>query len=652
MKKIMSIGVVFCLVFSVILSTCALTFALNDVSLSVGGEVSKVQYSQVNNDEVIYIYSNSTQIIRQYIIAPEGSITYYRLIFEISGTSVPRTIYFDVNKGSVRQIRIANLSDPKRANVVVDVNKKPDYTLVPSQDGKALVLTIKGASNGNVTPSPTPAPVPTSTPTSTTKPTSTPVPSQSATPSPKPSGTPVPSTPTPSNNSGAGGTITRNGPVSWTMSGDTCVVTLEGITLSQSPSTSHPYIENRISAKILQITIPGNDTRFSKGFLSGNNIIKGVLINYNDKNNQTIIRISYHNAVTYTLSVSNGNSIIKIKEGSSTTPQPSATPAPTPSTKPSATPSPSVTPTPTPSTSPSRGIPDTMKNIQLGDGTNTAVKIVDKDIVTRYRQLSGSVVTDTDEDENTFTFMFPINIVNLGSGIADADAGVLKSVVAYSTSKNSYLMLTSKSSGVSFKIVEGSNSDELLIVPETNQPLPVSSKLVVLDPGHGGSDPGGVVGSYLEKDYNLDISLRVYNILKSKGVKVEITRTTDVFVALNDRADFANNKNADLFVSIHNNIMPSSYKGSMVLYYPTSYKGKAYAQIIQNNLVKDLGTGNIGIDDRGDLVVLKRTKMPAVLIEVACMSHPDDMALLNTESFRQKAAESIANSIIQIINSM
>jgi len=429
------------------------------------------------------------------------------------------------------------------------------------------------------------------------------------------------------------------------MSGDTCVVTLEGITLSQSPSTSHPYIENRVSAKILQITIPGNDTRLTKGFLSGNEVIKGVLINYNDKNNQTIIRISYHNAVTYTLSVSNGNSIIKIKEGGSPTPQPSATPSPTPSAKPSATPS--------PSTSPSRGIPYTMKNIQLGDGTNTAVKIVEKDIVTRYRQLSGSVVTDTDENNNTFTFMFPINIVDLGSGIVNTDAGVLKSVVAYSTTQNSYLMLTSKSSGVSFKIVEGTNSDELLIVPETNnQPLPVSSKLVVLDPGHGGSDPGGVVGSYLEKDYNLDISLRVYNILKSRGVKVEITRTTDVFVALNDRADFANNKNADLFVSIHNNIMPSSYKGSMVLYYPTSYKGKAYAQLIQNNLVKDLGTGNIGIDDRGDLVVLKRTKMPAVLIEVACMSHPDDLALLNTESFRQKAAESIANSIIQIINSM
>ena len=138
-------------------------------------------------------------------------------------------------------------------------------------------------------------------------------------------------------------------------------------------------------------------------------------------------------------------------------------------------------------------------------------------------------------------------------------------------------------------------------------------KLVVLDPGHGGSDPGGTVGTYYEKDYNLDIAMKCMEILKSKGVNVESTRTTDVFVSLDDRAEYANKRNAALFVSIHNNIMPDGYKGSMALYYPTSYNGKAYANIILNNLVKDLGTGNIGLKANGNLVVVRKTKMPAVL---------------------------------------
>jgi N-acetylmuramoyl-L-alanine amidase len=70
-----------------------------------------------------------------------------------------------------------------------------------------------------------------------------------------------------------------------------------------------------------------------------------------------------------------------------------------------------------------------------------------------------------------------------------------------------------------------------------------------------------------------------------------------------------------------------------------------------DNLVKDLKTANIGIQGRQNTVVLRDTKMPAILAEVACMSDAGDLELLNTESFKQKAAESIANSIIQILGS-
>ncbi|NMA65885.1 MAG: N-acetylmuramoyl-L-alanine amidase, partial [Clostridiaceae bacterium] len=291
-----------------------------------------------------------------------------------------------------------------------------------------------------------------------------------------------------------------------------------------------------------------------------------------------------------------------------------------------------------------------VKNIELGDGSNVALRLVNQGIVNRYRNSIGDIITDDSSKDGTFTFMMPKSIVDLGSGNVNLNNQLVKTVVTYTTSQNSFLMLNRTNPGQKFKIIEGSSPNELLVVTDLSSNT--NSKLVVLDPGHGGSDPGATVGSYFEKDYNLDIALKCMAILKSQGINVEITRTTDVFVSLDDRAEFANNKKADVFVSIHNNIMPNGYKGSMTLYYPTSYKGKEYARIIQDNLVKDLGTGNIGLKSDGKIVVLRKTKMPAVLAEIACMSDANDLAMLNTPSFRQKAAESLAKSIITILNSM
>lgn len=652
MKRIMSMGIAFCLIFSLILSIPVTTNALNDVQLNIGGSISKVAYSQEGTSEIISIFTSNTQVLNKYIIAPEGSIKHYRLCFEIANASVPQTIKFDVNKGSVGQVRLANMTNPTRTNVVVEISKKPDYTLEPSKDGKSLVLTIKGASTATPAPSSTPSATP------TPKPSTTPTPSPSSTPkassTPKPSSTPVPST-TPV--SSGNGSITKNGPLSWSMSGDSCIITLQGTALSQTDNENVPRLQLREKEKIIQITIPGKDTRFTDGFLSGNDIINGILINYSPKTNNTIIRISYKNTITYTHVVSNGSSVITVKKGSGTAP--SATPTPTP--KPSATPSPSASPTatpsstpvvtPSPSSTPSGGI----SNLVVGNGENGVVlRLVSPNIVARYRQYSSDIVIDDKTNDEAITFMIPVSIVNLGNGTTVINNSFIKSAVSYSTLYNSYLMINKASTANKFKIIEGSNVNELLIVLDSsgNGGGSTGKKLVVLDPGHGGSDPGGTVGNYYEKFYNLDIALKCEAILKSRGVNVEMTRRTDVFVSLDGRAEFANERNAALFVSIHNNIMPSGYKGTMALYYPSSYYGKAYAQLIKDNLVKDLGTRDLGLKGNGNLVVVRKTKMPAVLAEIACMSDSGDLALLNTESFRQKAAESLANSIIQILNSM
>ncbi len=731
MKKILSITLVFCLILSMLLGMSLKAQALNELELSTGGTASKITYAQTNNTEEIRVFAPGAKIVKQYVIPPEGAITHYRIGFEIADVNVPQTIKFDVNKGTVKQIRMANLSDPKRTSVVIETTKKPDYTLASAQDGKSVVLVLKGLSGSATTPS-TPSPTTTTTP----KPSTTPSPSVTPIPA---TTTPTPGTGTSLNSSGKP-VIKQNGPLSWTMSGDTCVITLNGISLSQSTVGTMPRFELREKEKILQITIPGKDTRFTDGILSGNSVIYGILVNYNQRQNATIIRITYHNSITFTHEISSGSSVIKVKAGNTSIPVSSGTPTPTPSPSqsPVTTPKPTASTTPSPNSTmsftfnqnsvkvttsnttgvkvyrlgnPSRIVMELpgkaasvdklmtvgslytratvtqasaqvvkvelftdllpewtlsqssgtinlslvktdITNIQGGNGDkNVALRLVSPGIVNRYRQYSDSVILDDSVANGTFTYMIPSSIINLGSGNLTTGDDLTKSITVYSTKQSSYLLLNKVDPNKQFKIVEGSSADELLIVVASSEGSSGSnnSKLVVLDPGHGGSDPGGTVGNFYEKNYNLDIALRCEAILKAKGINVVMTRTTDVFVGLDERANFANTKNASLFVSIHNNIMPTGYKGSMTLYYPSSYDGKAYAQIIQNNMVKDLGTYDLGLRARGDLVVIKKTKMPAVLAEVACMSHEDDLKLLNTEAFIQKSAESLAKSIIEIV---
>ncbi len=633
MKKIMSILLAFCLIFSLIINLPIQAQASNALEISTGGTVSKVTYLQNDNSEEIRIFSTSTDIVRQYIIAPEGSIKNYRLVFEISNVSVSKSIKFDINKGSVVQVRLANMSDPKRTSVVVETSVKPVYSLKPSSDRKSLVLVLNGSSTNTTVPTPTP------TPSTTPKPSTTPT----------PSATPQPTVTVPaSSGSNQSSVITKNGPLSWSLSGQTCKIELTGISLTQTTVGNTPRFEIREKEKLIQITIPGKDTRFTDGFLSGNSVIHGILVCYNLKQDSTIIRISYPEKITYSHTVSGGSSIFLINGSNTSLPVNSPVPTTTPvaSPKPSSTPAPSTSPTPSTTTQPSNS-PSNIK-AGLGDG-KTVLRLMGSSIVSKYNSYKDKIIID-DQGKGSVTFMIPVNIVNLGNGSMTINDGVIKSITIFSTAQSSFLTIEKVDAGKKLEITPGSSADELYVsVASTSTPVS-SSKVVVLDPGHGGSDPGAVINSYYEKTYNLDIALRCEAILKSKGVNVYMTRTTDVYVSLEDRVKFANSKNATVFVSIHNNSMPSGMKGSMVLYHYTSYNGKAYANIMLENMVKDLKTGNLGLSARQNTVVLRDTKMPAILAEVACMSDPGDLALLNTDSFIQKAAESLANSIIQILN--
>jgi N-acetylmuramoyl-L-alanine amidase len=650
MKKILSayLFVGFILLFSAGLLLNAQ--AASGMEKTVSGSVSKLAYNQSGSTEEIRIYTSKTTILRNFVLEPNSDCKNYRIGIEIADAVIHQNGAFDVNQGSVYQIRYANKKDPQAASIVIETTKKPDYTITPSGDGKYLSVVLKGGVSNQPSPSPAPSPTPEPTTNQT-----------------------VPVT----NNTGSTsvGAVTKNGAISLSIQGDTCLVKFEGINLN-SPFGSTgkvPSVELRQKERILQITLPGKDNRINDGIITGNNVVYGILVNYNQKLNSTIIRIVYDDAITYTQEVSGGSTVLKIKNSStgisgSTGNTGSTGGTSTPSPSPSPSPAPSPTPAPSSDSEPSRGGSSDRGgtvNIQAGDGDDVVLRITGANIVGKYRQYADEIITENDAARNSYAFMFPAELIDLGQGSINVNSAVVSTVTTLTTPSNSFLQLHKKDASKGFSIVEGSSANELLVVarslaedsPSTSVSNPSSKakgKLIVLDAGHGGSDPGAEFSGLLEKTFNLDITLKTEAILKQKGINVKLTRSNDVFVGLEERAELANKWGADLFISIHNNSMPAGMKGSMSFYYPTSYKGKTYAKIILDDLYNKLNMGAMGSNGLkgADYVVLRKTKMPAVLVEVACMSHPDDLNLLRSEAFRQRVAESLADSIIKILNQM
>jgi N-acetylmuramoyl-L-alanine amidase len=184
---------------------------------------------------------------------------------------------------------------------------------------------------------------------------------------------------------------------------------------------------------------------------------------------------------------------------------------------------------------------------------------------------------------------------------------------------------------------------------------PANPKLIVLDPGHGGSDRGASRADLQEGVLNLDLAKRVRALLIARGWQVQLTRDTDVDVfAANDSAhdelqardNIANQAGARLFVSIHCNSYINSGPSGTTVYY-SKPSDVSLAQIMDH----DLAMGGLDTKDDGivksHLYVTLHANMPAVLIETAFLSNPSDYAKLTSPDWRQKVAEAIANGIDQ-----
>lgn len=213
-------------------------------------------------------------------------------------------------------------------------------------------------------------------------------------------------------------------------------------------------------------------------------------------------------------------------------------------------------------------------------------------------------------------------------------------------------------------------------------------KTVVIDPGHGGKDPGAVGYKGLkEKDVALDIGKKLARILKEKGYNVIMTRTTDEFIPLSERTKIADKARADLFVSIHCNAAPLAKKNGTETYFLSAAKtdwaraveakenssvrfektaenpkpsinyilwdmaqneflkeSSELAIEIQESLCKQIKRKNRGVS-QANFYVLRLNYMPAVLVETAFISNHREGKLLSSSRFRQKVAKGVANGI-------
>jgi len=180
---------------------------------------------------------------------------------------------------------------------------------------------------------------------------------------------------------------------------------------------------------------------------------------------------------------------------------------------------------------------------------------------------------------------------------------------------------------------------------------PLKDRIIIVDPGHGGKDPGAVVGSYSEKAITLKVSTLVKQKLEAAGAKVYMTRTGDTYPSLQDRVDFTDANYGEIFVSIHvNSAANTSAQGTETYYAKTT--GDMYqedidlATFVNNQIVNNLNMKNRGVKEE-QYYVIRNTIIPAVLVELGFLTNNEDRAKMTDDKYVESFADSIYKGISQ-----
>lgn len=199
------------------------------------------------------------------------------------------------------------------------------------------------------------------------------------------------------------------------------------------------------------------------------------------------------------------------------------------------------------------------------------------------------------------------------------------------------------------------------IIKADNSNLPLFGKVIYIDPGHGGLDPGALYGGIKEKDINLEISKKLDNGLTKLGAIVYMTRDGDYDLSairtnnrkrsdLSRRVNLINKSKCDIFLSIHLNAEDTnSWKGAQVFYDDINSSNKKLAMVLQQQLKRDLKTSR-KIKKVDKLYLQKRIIVPGVLIEIGFLSNPNERCLLKSNNYQEKVVNSITKGILLYFN--
>lgn len=180
----------------------------------------------------------------------------------------------------------------------------------------------------------------------------------------------------------------------------------------------------------------------------------------------------------------------------------------------------------------------------------------------------------------------------------------------------------------------------------------MSKITIILDPGHGGHDPGTTGNGLLEKELTLDIARQVAVKLSSYDAVVKLTRDDDSYLSLEARSNFANNLNADYFLSIHINAGGGTGFESFIYIDATDSRTAIYRSVLHNHItdfLKDYGMVDRG-EKKANFAVLRETNMPSALIENLFIDSAKDADLLKDREFINALADSVARGLIQSLN--
>ena len=179
------------------------------------------------------------------------------------------------------------------------------------------------------------------------------------------------------------------------------------------------------------------------------------------------------------------------------------------------------------------------------------------------------------------------------------------------------------------------------------------NSLVIIDPGHGGPDPGAIgIRGIRETDVVLDVSKRVKQLLSEKGVRVRLTRKSEIDLDLPPRVSFANRTGADIFVSIHANASQGKKRNinGLETFYYRGWKGRLLAKRIQKHILRvSPGSPDRGVK-QGKFYVIKNTRMPAVLVEIGFLTGRLDARRLEQSMHRKRIAFAIAKGILEYLS--